>query len=83
MPWLHALFQEDLSNPDLLADRVWDNLSAEDNDKEPVGLGGLEFESLRVESGSPGFGTEYTGDGSKKSEDAFDHSVPSFSLAVG
>ena len=73
------IFQEDLSNPDLLADRVWDNLTAEDNDKGPVGLGGLEFESLRVESGSPGFGTEYTGDGSKKSEDAFDEQESSSS----
>ncbi|EJK65017.1 hypothetical protein THAOC_14188 [Thalassiosira oceanica] len=73
------ILQEDLSNPNPLADRVWDNLTAEDNDKGPVGLGALEFESLRVESGSPGFGTEYTGDGSKKSEDGFDQQESSSS----
>ena len=71
------ILQEDSSNPNPLADRVWDNLTAEDNDKGPVGLGALEYESLRVESGSPGFGTEYTGDGSKTSEDGFDQQASS------
>ena len=49
-----------------LADAIWENLTDENNDRGPVGVGSLEFDTLRVEAGLPGYGNEMTGDGPKK-----------------
>ncbi len=49
-----------------LADAIWENLTDEYNDRGPVGVGSLEFDTLRVEAGLPGYGNEMTGDGPKK-----------------
>lgn len=63
------LFQQSaLSNAPTLADEIWDNLTLEQNDKGPVGVGSLEYDTLRVEAGIPGYGSEMTGDGPKKKE---------------
>ena len=47
------------------ADEVWHTLTNENNDRGPVGIGALEYETLRVESGMPAYGFEMTGDGPK------------------
>ena len=47
------------------ADEVWHTLTNENNDRGPVGIGALEYDTLRVESGMPGWGFEMTGDGPK------------------
>jgi hypothetical protein len=47
------------------ADEVWHTLTNENNDRGPVGIGALEYDTLRVESGMPGYGFEMTGDGPK------------------
>jgi len=49
-----------------LATQIWDNLTDEDNNEGPVGLGSLEYETLRIEAGHPAYGHEMTGDGAKK-----------------
>ena len=46
-----------------LADEVWRHLTDEYNDRGPVGIGALEYDTLRVEAGQPGYGSEMTGDG--------------------
>ncbi|KAL3807392.1 hypothetical protein ACHAXA_002258 [Cyclostephanos tholiformis] len=46
-----------------LADDVWRMLTDERNDVGPVGIGYLEYDTLRVEAGLPGYGNEMTGDG--------------------
>mmetsp|Transcript_21835 Transcript_21835/g.42050 ORF Transcript_21835/g.42050 Transcript_21835/m.42050 type:complete len:782 (+) Transcript_21835:73-2418(+) len=51
-----------------IANVIWGNLTDEYNDEGPVGLGTLEYETLRIESGLPGYGFEMTGDGPKKSQ---------------
>ena len=53
-------------NQPKLAIQIWDKLTNEQNEKGPVGVGSLEYDTLRVEAGLPGFGTEMTGDGPKK-----------------
>jgi glycine cleavage system aminomethyltransferase T len=64
------LFQEsDSSFAPALADAIWENLTSDNNDRGPVGVGSLEFDTLRVEAGLPGYGNEMTGDGPKKDED--------------
>jgi len=66
------LFQEsganNSGNHPTLADQIWNNLTDEHNDKGPVGMGSLEYDTLRVEAGLPGYGNEMTGDGPKKSK---------------
>lgn len=63
------LFQEsDSSFAPALADAIWENLTSDNNDRGPVGVGSLEFDTLRVEAGLPGYGNEMTGDGPKKDE---------------
>lgn len=47
------------------ADEVWHTLTNENNNRGPVGIGALEYDTLRVESGMPGYGYEMTGDGPK------------------
>lgn len=49
-----------------IANTIWDDLTNEYNDEGPVGIGTLEYETLRIESGLPGYGYEMTGDGPKK-----------------
>ncbi|KAL3777224.1 hypothetical protein HJC23_007124 [Cyclotella cryptica] len=49
-----------------LANNVWDKLTHERNDKGPVGVGSLEYETLRIEAGLPGYGQEMSGDGPKR-----------------
>lgn len=55
----------------LLSNQIWNHLTAEQNNEGPVGIGSLEYETLRIEAGIPGYGYELTGDGpkKKKSED--------------
>mmetsp|Transcript_7246 Transcript_7246/g.11887 ORF Transcript_7246/g.11887 Transcript_7246/m.11887 type:complete len:738 (-) Transcript_7246:45-2258(-) len=61
------VFQESVSSSDsLIAEQVWQRLTAEDNDLGPVGVGSLEYNTLRVEGGWAGYGHEITGDGPKK-----------------
>lgn len=63
------LFQESSNTSERttsLADAIWENLTDVNNDKGPVGVGSLEFDTLRVEAGLPGYGNEMTGDGAKK-----------------
>lgn len=61
------VFQESTSSAEpLLAEQVWQRLTAEENDMGPVGVGSLEYDTLRVEGGWAGYGNEITGDGPKK-----------------
>ena len=62
------VFQEDSSSPStpLIAEQVWQKLTDELNDRGPVGVGSLEYNTLRVEGGWAGYGYEMTGDGPKK-----------------
>mmetsp|Transcript_1486 Transcript_1486/g.3062 ORF Transcript_1486/g.3062 Transcript_1486/m.3062 type:complete len:735 (+) Transcript_1486:47-2251(+) len=61
------VFQEPASSSgSLVAEQVWQRLTAEDNDLGPVGVGSLEYDTLRVEGGWAGFGHEMSGDGPKK-----------------
>ncbi len=60
------VFQESTSSGSLLVEQVWQKLTAEDNDRGPVGVGSLEYNTLRVEGGWAGYGQEMTGDGPKK-----------------
>ena len=63
------LFQQSANfNAPTLADEIWDNLTLEQNDKGPVGVGSLEYDTMRVEAGISGYGSEMTGDGPKKKE---------------
>ena len=63
------LFQESTTTfTPTLADAIWDNITDENNDRGPVGVGSLEFDTLRVEAGLPGYGNEMTGDGPKKDD---------------
>ncbi|KAL3784970.1 hypothetical protein ACHAW5_010422 [Stephanodiscus triporus] len=55
-----------------LADGVWRDLTDENNDRGPVGIGALEYDTLRVEAGLPGFGNEMTGDGTRGRRGATD-----------
>jgi folate-binding Fe-S cluster repair protein YgfZ len=50
----------------LLSNQVWGYMTAEQNDRGPVGVGSLEYETLRIEAGLPGYGYEMTGDGPKR-----------------
>ncbi|KAL3799505.1 hypothetical protein ACHAWO_002399 [Cyclotella atomus] len=50
----------------LLSNQVWAYMTAEQNDQGPVGVGSLEYETLRIEAGIPGYGYEMTGDGPKR-----------------
>ena len=62
------VFQEPESSVgSLLSEQVWQRLTAEDNDRGPVGVGSLEYDTLRVEGGWAGYGHEMTGGGPKKS----------------
>eukprot|EP00579_Thalassiosira_antarctica_P016165 CAMPEP_0201939182 /NCGR_PEP_ID=MMETSP0903-20130614/42692_1 /ASSEMBLY_ACC=CAM_ASM_000552 /TAXON_ID=420261 /ORGANISM="Thalassiosira antarctica, Strain CCMP982" /LENGTH=760 /DNA_ID=CAMNT_0048480645 /DNA_START=50 /DNA_END=2329 /DNA_ORIENTATION=+ len=54
------------SNTATLGDQIWNNLTDENNNEGPVGMGSLEYDTLRVEAGLPGYGNEMTGDGPKK-----------------
>ncbi|KAL7549669.1 hypothetical protein ACHAWF_016966 [Thalassiosira exigua] len=54
-----------------LSGRIWDNLVDERNDRGPVGVGSREYETLRIEAGSPGYGSEMTGDGPKKGKGSY------------
>jgi hypothetical protein len=61
------VFQESKSSTyPLLVDQVWQRLTDVHNDVGPVGLGSLEYNTLRVEGGWAGYGNEMTGDGPKK-----------------
>ncbi|KAL9180313.1 hypothetical protein ACHAXT_008283 [Thalassiosira profunda] len=61
------LVQESGATPSqTMANQIWDNLTDELNDKGPVGVGALEYDTLRVEAGLPGYGYEMSGDGPKK-----------------
>jgi folate-binding Fe-S cluster repair protein YgfZ len=60
------VFQESSSSGSFLAEQVWQKMTAEDNDRGPVGMGALEYDTLRVEGGWAGYGHEITGDGPKK-----------------
>lgn len=63
------IFQEsEDSNRSNLSEQIWDNLTDENNNEGPVGVGSLEYETLRIEAGLPGYGYEMTGDGPKKSK---------------
>lgn len=41
--------------------QVWQHLVGDDNPRGPVEIKALEYESLRIETGQPGFGFEVTG----------------------
>ncbi len=62
------VFQEDSSSSStpLIVEQVWQKLTDELNDRGPVGVGSLEYNTLRVEGGWAGYGYEMTGDGPKK-----------------
>ena len=51
-----------------LAEQIWENLTDEQNDSGPVGVGSLEWDTLRVEAGLPAYGNEMVGDGPKKKD---------------
>ncbi|KAL7483414.1 hypothetical protein ACHAW6_009061 [Cyclotella cf. meneghiniana] len=55
-----------------LSNDVWDKLTHERNDKGPVGVGSLEYETLRIEAGLPGYGYEMSGDGPKRKKMSMD-----------
>ena len=66
------LFQDDTTsniNVPTLSDQIWDNLTHENNDKGPVGMGSLEYETLRIEAAIPGYGNEMSGDGQKNNNE--------------
>jgi folate-binding Fe-S cluster repair protein YgfZ len=44
-----------------LGERVWQALTSEENPEGPIGIGALEYETLRIEAGLPAFGAELTG----------------------
>jgi glycine cleavage system aminomethyltransferase T len=44
-----------------LGERVWQALTSEGNPEGPIGIGALEYETLRIEAGLPAFGAELTG----------------------
>ena len=45
-----------------VAGRIWSSLTDPNDQDGPVEIGPLEYETLRIEGGSPGFGFEMTGD---------------------
>jgi len=66
------LFQDDTTsntNRQTLSDQIWDKLTHENNDKGPVGMGSLEYETLRIEAAIPGYGNEMSGDGQKNNNE--------------
>ena len=66
------LFQDDTTsniNRQTLSDQIWDKLTHENNDQGPVGMGSLEYETLRIEAAIPGYGNEMSGDGPKKDDE--------------
>ena len=42
-----------------LGKRVWEALTGDENPDGPIGIGSLEYETLRIESGLPAFGNEF------------------------
>jgi len=48
------------------ADRIWSTLVSQNNLDGPVELGSLEYETLRIEGGQPGFGYEISCDEKQK-----------------
>jgi len=42
-----------------LGERVWEALTGDENPDGPIGIGSLEFETLRIQAGMPGFGNEF------------------------
>jgi folate-binding Fe-S cluster repair protein YgfZ len=55
-----------------LSNQIWRHMTDEQNDKGPVGVGSLEYETLRIEAGIPGYGYEMSGDGPKKKQSPTD-----------
>ena len=53
-----------------LGERVWQALTSEENPEGPIGIGALEYETLRIEAGLPAFGAELTGSDKDKSSKA-------------
>lgn len=54
-----------------LSNQIWNTMTAYENEDGPVGVGSLEYETLRIEAGIPGYGYEMSGDGPKpKKSDA-------------
>lgn len=51
-----------------LSNKIWNHMTAEDNNIGPVGVGALEYETLRIEAGIPGHGYEMMWNGSKKKQ---------------
>ena len=49
-----------------LSNSLWEKLTNEFNNDGPVGVASLEYETLRIEAGLPGYGYEMSGDGPKK-----------------
>mmetsp|Transcript_13665 Transcript_13665/g.20801 ORF Transcript_13665/g.20801 Transcript_13665/m.20801 type:complete len:737 (+) Transcript_13665:24-2234(+) len=49
------------NDKDNLGKALWKNLVSDDSPNGPIEIGALEFETLRIESGMPGFGKELTG----------------------
>ena len=62
-------------NEDSFVDLVWHTLTKPVNGDGPILLGPLEWDTLRIESGWPGFGTEMTGEWSGTAEPDMDNAT--------
>jgi glycine cleavage system aminomethyltransferase T len=49
-----------------LGEQVWQALTGEENPEGPIGIGALEYETLRIEAGLPAYGAELTGNDKDK-----------------
>lgn len=55
-------------NDDKVGQTIWQTLTSDANSQGPVAIGPLEYESLRIQAGQPGFGFEMTGRDEKTSD---------------
>ena len=49
-----------------LGKRVWEALVGDENPDGPIGIGSLEYETLRIDAGLPAFGNEFGDEANKK-----------------
>lgn len=63
-----VIITEDKPTKMTIAENIWQQCISESNLNGPVELGALEFENLRIEAGTPGYGFEMTGAMEKKKE---------------
>ena len=72
-----------ISNPRLGND-IWEALTGDANPHGPIGVGPLEYETLRIESGLPSYGNEYGNKQDNKSPGPLElHLAPLLDLEKG